>query len=82
MSEHLNEEQLNGLVDGALNGTAREAAERHLAECESCRRDLRQAQTLVAQARALPRSIDPPADLWPGIAPQLAAAAWPPVDTS
>jgi glucose/arabinose dehydrogenase/anti-sigma factor RsiW len=71
MIEHLSEEQLHGLVDGTLDGAAREAAERHLAACDSCRREVEEMRTLVASARALPRTIEPARDLWPRIAPAL-----------
>lgn len=71
MNEHLSEELLNSYVDGALDGAAREAAERHLAGCAACRRDVERLRALVTNAAALPRSIEPERDLWPGIAPRL-----------
>ena len=71
MSEHLSDELLNGFVDGALDAAAREGVERHLAGCDACRADVARLRELVAGARALPRAIAPPHDLWPAIAPRL-----------
>lgn len=71
MSEHLREEQLNALVDGALAATERDAVLRHVAECATCRADVERLEMLLAGAKGLPRSIEPPRDLWPMIAPRL-----------
>lgn len=71
MIEHLSDERLNGLVDGTLDAAAGDEAERHLAVCDACRAEVAQLRALLAGARALPRSIEPSRDLWPGIAPRL-----------
>ena len=71
MSEHLSEERLNGYVDGALEPAARDAAERHLATCATCRSDVEGLQALLAGAAGLPKRIEPARDLWPEIAPRL-----------
>ena len=71
MSEHLSEERLNAYVDGALDVSEREAVERHLATCATCRADVQRLRELLASATALPKSIAPPRDLWPQIAPRL-----------
>jgi hypothetical protein len=52
---HLTEEQLSALADGALEGRAREAAERHLETCLECREAL---AGLVSQDRALSSALD------------------------
>jgi anti-sigma factor RsiW len=52
---HLTDEQRSALADGALEGDARVAAERHLATCADCRAALAE---LVAQDRALASSLD------------------------
>jgi glucose/arabinose dehydrogenase len=77
MTEHLNEEQLNTLADGSLDAALREGAERHLAGCAECRREVERLRVLVADARALPRAIEPGADLWPGVAARLGRRALP-----
>jgi glucose/arabinose dehydrogenase/anti-sigma factor RsiW len=71
MTEHLSEERLHGFVDGALDPEERDAVARHLATCETCRREVEAMTALVADARALPRAIDPARDLWPGIGARL-----------
>ena len=52
---HLTDEQQSALVDGALEGGARAAAERHLATCAECRETL---AGLVAQDRALASTLE------------------------
>ena len=52
---HLTDEQKSALADGALEGRAREAAERHLATCPACREAL---AGLVAQDQALAAALD------------------------
>jgi glucose/arabinose dehydrogenase len=73
MTEHLNERQLNDFVDGAdaVTPAEREAVARHVAGCASCREEVERMTALVAAARALPRALEPPSDLWPAIAPRL-----------
>lgn len=71
MTEHLNDERLNGLVDGTLVPAERARVLEHVTTCAQCRGEVERLQGLVARARALPRSIEPPADLWPGIQPHL-----------
>jgi anti-sigma factor RsiW len=52
---HLTDEQLSALVDDALEGGARAAAERHLEACADCRGTLAE---LVAQDRALASTLE------------------------
>lgn len=65
------DERLDDWVDGAL--TPREAAEveAHLASCPRCREEERRLRRLLAHAAALPRSVAPPRDLWPGVAERV-----------
>ncbi len=52
---HLTDQQRSALVDGALEGGARAAAERHLEACADCRAAL---AALVAQDRALAATLE------------------------
>ena len=63
--------RLDDWLDGALAGDAAREVEAHLAGCSACRERERQLRQLLAHAAALPRSVAPPRDLWPGIAEQI-----------
>lgn len=60
--------QLDDWLDGALTGDAAREVESHLAGCAACRERERELRQLLAHAAALPRSLAPARDLWPGIA--------------
>jgi anti-sigma factor RsiW len=62
---------LDDHLDDRLSGRERALLETHLAECAACNDDIAAAVRLRAAARALPRSIDPPRDLWSGIAERV-----------
>jgi anti-sigma-K factor RskA len=68
---HDTRKQFDELLDGELSGDARRAVEEHLAGCAECRDELAALETLLAEARALPREIAPRTDLWPGIEERL-----------
>ncbi len=74
---------LDDLLDGRLTPAERRRVEAHLTACDDCRRQLASLERLLEQARALPRSVPPEADLWPAVAtrlaerPRRAAPAWP-----
>ena len=76
--------RLDDFVDGALDATAASEVEAHLLSCDLCRERERRLRTVLAHAAALPGSVAPPRDLWPGIAGRLearrswAAGAWSP----
>jgi hypothetical protein len=70
---------LDEYVDGTLPLAAALEVESHLAGCERCRAEATALRTLVADARALPRSVLPTRELWSGIEPRLAAAPRPEV---
>jgi len=68
---------LDDWVDGALTGAKARELELHLAGCAPCRDRERQLRQLLAHAAALPRSMAPPRDLWPGIAERIErGSAW------
>ena len=77
MTCHELDERLDDLVDGALAGAEAQAVASHLAECAPCREREQQLRQLLAHAAALPRSLAPPRDLWPGIAERIErGSAW------
>ena len=71
MTCHELDERLDDWVDGTLAGAEARMVEEHLAACEPCRERERQLRQLLAHAAALPRSMAPPRDLWPGIAERI-----------
>jgi anti-sigma factor RsiW len=71
MTCHELDERLDDWVDGALAGAEAQAVEAHLASCELCRKREQRLRQLLAHAAALPRSLAPPRDLWPGIAERI-----------
>jgi anti-sigma factor RsiW len=68
--------RLDDWLDGALAGDAAREVEAHLAGCAACRERERQLRQLLAHAAALPRSVAPARDLWPGIAERI-GNSWP-----
>lgn len=67
---HLSD-QIDDYMDGELAEAERAAVERHLSGCAACRADVEALRSLVADARALPRELEPGRDLWPAIAGQV-----------
>jgi hypothetical protein len=67
MITHVVDAQLHDLVDDAVTAAERPALEAHVAVCAECAARLRSLVTLRARLRELPRNIEPPADLLPGI---------------
>lgn len=65
---------LNDYVDGALDATAHQRMDRHLESCDPCREEVAALRSLVADLRALPKEIAPPADLWGEIGRQTRQA--------
>ena len=72
MTCHELDERLDDWLDGALPAEAASEVEAHLLSCASCREQERRLRQLLAHAAALPRSLTPPRDLWPGIARRVA----------
>ena len=87
MTKHLDFDTLNDLAAGAITDDARRAsAEQHAASCDECATQLAALVDLLARARDLPRSIEPPDDVWVDVRAAIAtggarerearAAAW------
>jgi hypothetical protein len=64
MNTHPSETLLNELVDGTLSPEERSRADAHVATCLPCAARVRQIESLLERARALPRDIAPPAAAW------------------
>jgi anti-sigma factor RsiW len=64
--------RLDARADDTLSRTELTAVEAHLAGCEACRREAEALERLLAETRALPRSIMPERELWDGIEARLA----------
>jgi len=67
------ERYLDDFVDNALPGRIKAELEAHIASCPSCRAAERGLRAILAEAGALEGSVEPPRDLWPGIARAIAA---------
>lgn len=68
------ESLLDQYIDGSLPPAETGQVEEHLAGCENCRRDVEAIRALLAEARAVPRSIMPENDLWGGIEARIQGA--------
>lgn len=68
-------DRLDEYVDGTLPERDLHEVELHLHGCAGCREEERLLRSLLAQAAALPRAIEPPRDLWPAIANRIAEGA-------
>jgi anti-sigma factor RsiW len=64
--------RLSDYIDAALPGGERSEVERHLAGCASCRDVLEELRAVTQAARSL-GPLEPPRDLWPGVAERLDA---------
>ncbi len=67
--------RLDARADGTLPADERAEVDQHLAGCPTCRREAEGLGALLAEARALPRSLAPERDLWGGIEGRLAPRA-------
>ena len=65
--------RIDGYLDGRLHSEEEEAFRNHLAECRACAGEAEVAQDLHQRSAQLPRSLDPPRDLWPEIATRITA---------
>ena len=63
-------DRLSDYLDDELSANERQSVDRHLRECEACRRTLDELTRVVASARALPPR-PPSTDLWSGIAARM-----------
>jgi anti-sigma-K factor RskA len=64
-------ELLDDYVEGTLPAHDERGVRRHLMQCDDCRAEERELRTLLDEAAALPPEIQPPAELWEGIAARL-----------
>ncbi len=62
---------LQDYLDGALPPEQRRAVDAHLEACSACRDERAALAAVTAAVAALPPALDPPRDLWPGIAARL-----------
>ncbi len=65
------DDRLDGWVDRTLPEEQRLEVQAHLAACPECREQERRLRRLLSHASALPRSVSPPRDLWPGISRRI-----------
>lgn len=65
-------ESADRFVDGEMTPADASAFAHHLVACDACTVHVQELRTLLAAARSLPRTADPPPQLWDGIAEQLA----------
>jgi len=63
---------LDDYVTGDLTDEARAPIADHIAVCDLCRSEVASLQAIVAQAKELPRSVDPPPEAWSGIRAAIA----------
>jgi hypothetical protein len=54
----------------------RDAVEEHARTCDPCPADVGAARTLASPVAALRREIEPPTNLWPGVARRIHPAPW------
>jgi anti-sigma factor RsiW len=66
---------LDAYLDGELPPAEHETVDAHLATCANCRAEADAIRSIVADARALPRSVLPERELWSGIGPRLTQGA-------
>ena len=64
---------VDGYLDGRLRPEDEEALRNHIAECPACAEEADAVKDLRQRAARLPRSLDPPRDLWPEIATRITA---------
>jgi hypothetical protein len=63
--------RLDDFVDGELGEAAFQEVELHLAGCTACQKEAAALRALVAHAASLPRELEPPRDLWGGVARRI-----------
>ncbi len=67
-------DRFDGFLDGRLDATEIEDLRAHVAGCPSCAGELASIRDLKHLAAALPRSVEPSRDLWPGIEARISDA--------
>lgn len=74
--DHPHSERLSEYVDGTLERAEQGAIAAHLETCDACLETVEALRGVVARARTL-GAIEPPEDLWAGIAARIGSAAAP-----
>jgi anti-sigma factor RsiW len=67
---------IHDYIDGLLNDVQKNSVEEHLGQCDSCRREFDSLRTLVEELHSLPKSVEPPAELFKEIESKLAEKNW------
>lgn len=75
MSHEKIEALLDEYLDGALAPEVAREVEAHLEGCSTCRDAIEALRPLLKEAANLPRSIEPPRDLWPDVDARLGSPA-------
>jgi hypothetical protein len=73
MSCHEWTNRIDDFLDGRLEAAEAEDLQVHIAGCTSCADEVASIRELRDLAAALPRSLEPPRDLWPGIEARASA---------
>jgi hypothetical protein len=74
MNCHEATDRFDDFLDGRLGATELEDFQAHIAGCSSCAGELASVRELRDLAAALPSSLEPPRDLWPGIENRISEA--------
>jgi hypothetical protein len=74
MNCHEATDHFDDFLDGRLGATELEDFQAHIAGCSSCAGELASVRELRDLAAALPSSLEPPRDLWPGIENRISEA--------
>ena len=67
-------DRFDEFLDGRLDAVEAEDLQAHIAGCPSCAAELESIRELRDLAAALPRSLEPSRDLWPGIDARISEA--------
>lgn len=65
--------QIDDYFDGSLPDTDVAAIDNHLRLCETCRTEFDRMKHVRERTAALPRSVEPERDLWPGVKERITA---------
>ena len=68
---HPTEDQLHDFADGELSAETRGPVSAHIELCAACSETIARIRALHTGMVALPRHIDPPANLWPAVQEQI-----------
>jgi hypothetical protein len=74
MNCHECTDRFDDFLDGRLDAAEVEDLQAHVAGCSSCAGELASVRELRDLAAALPRSLEPSPDLWPGIEARISEA--------